>query len=74
MKTMYLKSDTPKMHAVNTLHVFLLISSYICTCMEVYHKFEIAHTKTYKFIHKWEKLQWLGGDQGLKYPVVYYEL
>lgn len=52
MKTMYLKSDTPKMHAVNTIHVFLLISSYICTCMEVYHKFEIAHTKTYKFIHK----------------------
>lgn len=52
MTTMYLKSDTPKMHPVNTTHVFLLIPSYIYTCMKVYHKFEITHTKTYKFIHK----------------------
>lgn len=52
MTTMYLKSDTPKMHPVNTTHVFLLTPSYIYTCMKVYHKFEITHTKTYKFIHK----------------------
>lgn len=46
MTTKYLKSETPKMHVVNTTHVFLLIPSYIYTCMKVYHKFEITHTKT----------------------------
>lgn len=43
MTTKYLKSETPKMHVVNTT---LLIPSYIYTCMKVYHKFEITHTKT----------------------------
>lgn len=65
MTTKYLKSETPKMHVVNTT---LLIPSYIYTCMKVYHKFEITHTKTINFIHKWEKLQWMGGDQGLNNP------